>query len=78
MFLIEYALLCRHSAQQGFYFAEKNGAWHIFTMEGTEVAAGGWISNIVRIISIALAIAITVYYHKKRGGKIFDYPIWEF
>ena len=55
-----------------------NGAWHIFTMEGTEVAAGGWISNIVRIISIALAIAITVYYHKTRGGKIFDYPIWKF
>ena len=55
-----------------------NGAWHVFTMEGTEVAAGGLVSNIVRIISIALAIAITIYYHKKRGGKIFDYPIWEF
>lgn len=54
-----------------------NGAWHIFTMEGTEVAAGGLISNIVRIISIALAIAITVYYHKKRGEKVFAYPIWK-
>lgn len=47
-------------------------------MEGTEVAAGGLVSNMVRIISIVLAIAITIYYHKKRGGKIFDYPIWEF
>ena len=55
-----------------------NGAWHIFTMEGTEVAAGGLVSNMVRIISIVLAIAITIYYHKKRGGKIFDYPIWKF
>ena len=55
-----------------------NGAWFIFTMEGTEVAAGGLISNIARIISIVLAIALTVYYHKKRGGKVFDYPIWKF
>lgn len=54
-----------------------NGAWFIFTMEGTEVAAGGLISNIARIISITLAIAITVYCHKKRGEKIFDYPIWK-
>jgi membrane protease YdiL (CAAX protease family) len=53
-----------------------NGAWHIFTMEGTEVAAGGLISNIARIISIALAIAFTVYYHKKKGERIFDYSIW--
>ncbi len=55
-----------------------NGAWFIFTMEGTEVAAGGLISNIARMISIALAIAFTVYYHKKRGEKVFDYPIWRF
>ena len=55
-----------------------NGAWFIFTMEGTEVAAGGLISNIARIMSIVLAIALTVYYHKKRGGKVFDYPIWKF
>lgn len=53
-----------------------NGAWHIFTMEGTEIAAGGLISNIVRIASIALAIAVTLYYHKKRGEKVLDYPIW--
>lgn len=53
-----------------------NGAWHIFTMEGTEVAAGGLISNIARIISIALAIAFTVYYHKKKGERVFDYSIW--
>lgn len=55
-----------------------NGAWFIFTMEGTEVAAGGLISNTVRMISIALAIAFTVYYHKKKGEKVFDYPIWNF
>lgn len=56
-----------------------NGAWHIFMMEGTEVAAGGLISNIARLISIALAIGITVYYHhKKSGKKVFDYPIWKF
>lgn len=53
-----------------------NGAWFIFTMEGTEIAAGGLISNIARIISIALAVALTFYHHKKRGGKLFDYPIW--
>lgn len=54
-----------------------NGAWHIFMMEGTEVAAGGLISNIARLISIALAIGITVYYHKKSGKKVLDYPIWK-
>lgn len=42
-----------------------NGAWVIFTMEGTEVAAGGLISNVVRVISILLAVAITLW-HKKR------------
>lgn len=51
-----------------------NGAWSIFTMEGTEVAAGGWISNIARIISIALAIALTVYYRRKRGEKVLIIP----
>lgn len=55
-----------------------NGAWHVFTMEGTEVAAGGLISNTARIISIALAIALTVQYHKRKGEKVFDYPIWRF
>lgn len=55
-----------------------NGAWHIFIMEGTEVAAGGLISNMARIVSMALAIAITVYYHKRRGEKVLDYPIWKF
>lgn len=48
-----------------------NAAWVIFVVTGTEVAAGGLISNIVRIISIALAIAITIYYHKKNGEKMF-------
>lgn len=55
-----------------------NGAWVIFTMEGTEVAAGGLISNIVRVISIILAIAITVWYKKRSDTKIFKYPVWQF
>lgn len=55
-----------------------NGVWSVFTMEGTQVAAGGLISNIARIISIALAIALTVYINKKKGKKVFDYPIWRF
>lgn len=55
-----------------------NGAWVLFTMEGTEVAAGGLISNIVRVISILLAIAITVYYKKISGTKVFKYPVWQF
>lgn len=55
-----------------------NGAWVIFTMEGTEVAAGGLISNIVRVISILLAITITVWYKKRSNTKIFKYPVWQF
>ncbi|MBD5173435.1 MAG: CPBP family intramembrane metalloprotease [Bacteroidales bacterium] len=55
-----------------------NAAWGIFNVTGTEVAAGGLISNIVRIVSIALAIGITIYYHKKKGENVFDYPIWSF
>lgn len=55
-----------------------NGAWVIFNVTGTEDAAGGLISNIVRVVSIALAIIITVYYRKKRGEKVFDYSVWSF
>ncbi len=55
-----------------------NGAWVIFTMAGTEVAAGGLISNIVRVISIHLAIFITVWYKKRSDTKIFKYPVWQF
>ncbi len=55
-----------------------NAAWVIFNVTGTEVAAGGLISNIVRVASIALAIVITVCYHKKKGEKVFDYPVWKF
>ncbi|MBD5237015.1 MAG: CPBP family intramembrane metalloprotease [Bacteroidales bacterium] len=55
-----------------------NAAWVIFNVEGTEVAAGGFISNIVRVASIALAIGITIYYHKKKGERVFDYPVWSF
>ncbi len=55
-----------------------NAAWVIFNVTGTEVAAGGLISNIVRLVSIALAILLTLCYHKKRGERLFDYPIWRF
>lgn len=55
-----------------------NAAWVIFDVAGTEVAAGGLNSNIVRVFSIVLAIIITVYFHKKKGEKVFDYPIWKF
>ena len=55
-----------------------NGAWVIFSMEGTEVAAGGLISNIARVISILLAIGITVWYKRKNESKIFSYPVWQF
>ena len=42
-----------------------NGAWVIFSIEGTEVAAGGLISNIARVISILLAVGLTVWYKRK-------------
>lgn len=51
-----------------------NGAWHIFIMEGTEVAAGGLISNMARIVSMALAIAVTVCYHKGEEKKSLIIP----
>lgn len=56
----------------------RNAAWVIFDVTGTEVAAGGLISNIVRVVSIVLAIVITIYYHKRNGEKVFDYPILRF
>lgn len=55
-----------------------NTAWGIFNVTGTEVAAGGLISNIVRVLSVALAIFITFCYHKKKNEKVFNYPIWSF
>lgn len=55
-----------------------NLAWVIFTMEGTEVAAGGLISNIARVISILLAVGLTVWYKRKNETKVFNYPVWKF
>lgn len=55
-----------------------NGAWVIFSMEGTEVAAGGLISNITRVISMLLAIGLTVWYKRKNETKVFRYPVWKF
>lgn len=55
-----------------------NGAWVLFTMEGTEVAAGGLVSNIMRVVSILLAIVITVWYRKRTSTKVFSFPVWQF
>ena len=54
-----------------------NTSWLIFNMEGTEVAAGGLISNIARVASILLAIALTVWYKRRRRTRVFSYPIWQ-
>lgn len=53
-----------------------NGAWQLFMIEGTEVAAGGLISNIARVASILLAITITIWYKRRNETKVFNYPIW--
>ena len=55
-----------------------NAAWVIFNVTGTEVAAGGLISNLVRVGRIALAIIITIWFHKKKGEKVFPHPVWSF
>lgn len=55
-----------------------NLTWVIFTLEGTEVAAGGLISNIARVISILLAVGLTIWYKKRNETKVFSYPVWEF
>lgn len=54
-----------------------NLAWFVFTMEGTENAAGGLISNVARIISILLAVGLTVWYKRKNETKVFSYPVWQ-
>ncbi len=55
-----------------------NLSWQMFIIEGNEVAAGGLISNILRIISIVLAIIITILHKRKSKKRIFDYPVWSF
>lgn len=45
-----------------------NLSWVLF--EVSENALGGLSANIFRIITIALTIIITIYYHKKRGVLI--------
>lgn len=55
-----------------------NGAWVFFTMTGTEVAAGGLLSNIFRIVSIIVAVGITIWYKKKSHTPLFSYPVWAF
>ena len=44
-----------------------NLSWQLFIIEGNSVAAGGMISNILRLLSVAIAIIITnIYLHKSR------------
>ncbi len=45
-----------------------NLSWILFKV--SENALGGFYTNSFRIITIALSIIITIYYHKKRGLKI--------
>lgn len=54
-----------------------NLSWLIFSVQGTEVAAGGLISNTLRIASIILAITLTVICKRKTNSKIFNYPVWK-
>lgn len=53
-----------------------NLSWSLFSVEGTDNATGGLISNILRVASIALAIVITVIYKRRANKRIFDYPVW--
>lgn len=46
-----------------------NGAWELFTMDGTEVAAGGLTSNILRLVSILLAVTITLWHKRQHDSK---------
>ncbi len=55
-----------------------NASWVLFYMEGTEVAAGGLLSNIIRLTSILLAIIITIWHKKRNHTQIFKYPIRQF
>ncbi len=44
-----------------------NLSWQLFIVEGNSVAVGGIISNIFRILSIAIAVILTnIYLHKSR------------
>lgn len=53
-----------------------NLSWQLFIMDGTEVAAGSLIPNILRISSIALAIVLTLVHRKREKDRIFNYSIW--
>lgn len=42
-----------------------NLSWQLFIVEGNSVAAGGVISNILRVLSIVIAIVLTVMYRRR-------------
>ena len=46
-----------------------NLSWQLFVVEGNSVAAGGIISNVFRILSVALAVIITNIYQKRFDRK---------
>ncbi len=53
-----------------------NLSWQLFIVDGNEVAAGGLISNVFRLSSIAVAIILTIVYKRKSGRRVFDYRVW--
>ena len=50
-----------------------NLSLYLFATEGNTSAAGGLASNIFRLISIALAITLTLWYRKKHSQKLIAY-----
>ncbi len=44
-----------------------NLSWLLFTVEGNSVAAGGVVSNVLRILSVVVAIVLTNVYLRKRA-----------
>ena len=54
-----------------------NLAWALFVVEGTENAAGGLISNILRVVCVVFAIVFTVLYDRKRNKEALNIPVFK-
>lgn len=52
-----------------------NLCWTVFPVEGSETAVGTLMPNILRIISIALTVALIVIYKRRRNSRVFNYPM---
>ena len=46
-----------------------NLSWQLFIVEGNSVAAGGLVSNILRILSIVVAIILTNVYLRRKAAR---------